>query len=41
MGNISTMIIIDISIKEGIVENINLGANYTLEEVVSYTALFK
>jgi hypothetical protein len=41
MGNISTMIIIDISIKEGVVENINLGANYTLEEVVSYTTLFK
>jgi hypothetical protein len=41
MGNISTMIIIDISIKEGVVENINLGANCTPEEVVSYTALFK
>jgi hypothetical protein len=41
MGNISTTIIIDISIKEGVVENINLGANCTPEEVVSYTALFK
>jgi hypothetical protein len=41
MGNISTMIVIDISIKEGIMENINLGANCTPEEVVSYTALFK
>jgi hypothetical protein len=41
MGNISTMIVIDILIKEGIVENINLGANCTPEEVVSYTALFK
>jgi hypothetical protein len=41
MGNISTTIVIDISIKEGIVENINLGANCTPEEVVSYTALFK
>jgi hypothetical protein len=41
MGNISTMIIINISIKEGVVENINLGANCTLEEVVSYTSLFK
>jgi hypothetical protein len=41
MGNISTMIVIDISIKEGVVENINLGANCTPEEVVSYTALFK
>jgi hypothetical protein len=41
MGNISTMIIIYISIIEGVVENINLGANCTPEEVVSYTALFK
>jgi hypothetical protein len=41
MGNISTMIVIDISIKEVVVENINLGANCTPEEVVSYTYLFK
>jgi hypothetical protein len=41
MGNVSTTIVIDISIKEGVVENINLGANCTPEEVVSYTALFK
>jgi hypothetical protein len=41
MGNISTTIVINISIKEGIVENIKLVANCTLEEVVSYTALFK
>jgi hypothetical protein len=41
MGNISTMIVIDISIKEGIVENINLGANCTPEEVISYITLFK
>jgi hypothetical protein len=41
MGNISTTIIIDILIKEGIVENINLGANCKPEEVVSYTTLFK
>jgi hypothetical protein len=41
MGNISTTITIDISIKEGVVENINLGANFTPNEVVSYTSLFK
>jgi hypothetical protein len=41
MGSISTTIVIDILIKEGIVENINLGANCTPEEVVSCTALFK
>ena len=41
MGNISTTVSIDISIKEGVVENINLGANCTPDEVVSYTDLFK
>jgi hypothetical protein len=41
MGNISTTVTIDISIKEGVVENINLGANCTPDEVVSYTSLFK
>jgi hypothetical protein len=41
MSNISTTIVINISIKEGVVENINLGANCTPDEVVSYTALFK
>ena len=41
MGNISTMITIDISIKEGVVENINLDANCTPDKVVSYTTLFK
>jgi hypothetical protein len=41
MGNISTTVTIDISIKEGVMENINLGANCTPDEVVSYTALFK
>jgi hypothetical protein len=41
LGNISTTIVIDILIKEGVVENINLGVNCTPEEVVSYTSLFK
>jgi hypothetical protein len=41
MGNISTTVMIDISIKEGVMENINLGANCTPDEVVSYTSLFK
>ena len=41
MGNISTTIVIDILIKEGVVEKINLGANCTPDEVASYTALFK
>jgi hypothetical protein len=35
------MISIDISIKEGIVENVHLGANCSPEEVEYYTALFK
>jgi hypothetical protein len=41
LGNISSTIIIDISIKEGVMENINLSANCSPEEVVSYTTLFK
>jgi hypothetical protein len=41
MSNISTTITIDISIKEGVMENINLGAKCTPDEVVSYTTLFK
>jgi len=41
MGNISTTITIDISVKEGVVENINLGASCMPDEVVSYIALFK
>jgi hypothetical protein len=41
LGKISSTIVIDISIKEGVMENINLGANFSPEEVVSYTALFK
>jgi hypothetical protein len=41
LGNISYTIFIDILIKEGVMENINLGANCSPEEVVSYTALFK
>ena len=39
--NISSTIMVDISIKEGIVENIQLGANCSAEEVETYTALFK
>jgi hypothetical protein len=41
MGNISTTITIEISVKEGVMENINLGANCTPDKVASYTALFK
>jgi hypothetical protein len=41
LGNISHTITVDISIKEGIVENIQLGANCSTEEVETYTALFK
>jgi hypothetical protein len=41
LGNISSTIAIDISIKEGIVENVHLGANCSLKEVEDYTALFK
>jgi hypothetical protein len=41
MGNISSTFVIDISIKEGVMENINLGTNCSPKEVVSYTVLFK
>jgi hypothetical protein len=41
LGNIASTVIIDILIMEGVVENINLGANFLPEEVVSYTSLFK
>jgi hypothetical protein len=41
LGNISHMITIDISIKEGIVENIQIGSNCSTKEVEIYTALFK
>jgi hypothetical protein len=40
-GNISHKISIDISTKEGIVENIQLGSNCSTEEIETYTALFK
>ena len=40
LGNISHKITVNISIKEGIVENIQLGANFSVEEVETYIALF-
>jgi hypothetical protein len=41
LGNISSTITTDISIKEGITENIQLGENCSAEEVETYTTLFK
>jgi hypothetical protein len=41
LGNISQTISVDISTKEGIVENIQLGANCLTEEIETYTVLFK
>jgi len=41
LGNISSMISIEISIKEGIVENVHLDANCSPEEVEYYTTFFK
>jgi hypothetical protein len=41
MGNIYTTIVIYISIKEGVMENIYLGENCKPEEVVSYITFFK
>ena len=41
LDNISSTITINILIKEGIMENVHLGANCPPEEVEAYTALFK
>ena len=41
LGNISTMIYIDISVKERIIENIPLGASCSVEEIQAYKALFQ
>ena len=41
LENISHTINADISIKEGIVENIQLGANCSTKEIETYTSLFK
>ena len=39
--NITATCHIDISVKPGIVENIHIGQNFSLEEVTAYTSLFK
>jgi len=41
MGNNTMTRPIEISVKPGIVENIHIGHNCTLEEVTAYTSLFK
>jgi hypothetical protein len=41
LSNISPMIPIDISVKPGIVENVNIGTSCSPEEIVTYTSLFK
>jgi hypothetical protein len=41
MANISPTIKIDISIKNGVIEEITIGAACTLEEITAYTALFQ
>ena len=41
LANISVTVSIDISIKPGVVENIQLGQSYSLAEIEAYTALFK
>ena len=41
LTNVSKTIPINISIKHGIIENINIGANCSLEEITQYTTLFK
>ena len=41
LGNISSTIPIDISVKQGIVENIHIGASCTKDEIDIYKALFQ
>jgi len=41
MGNLSKTLLIDISVKIGSVENIQVGADCTPEEIASFTCLFK
>ena len=41
MGNISKTMLIDISVKTGIVENIQIGAYCNTEEIACFTSLFK
>jgi hypothetical protein len=41
LSNISPTIPIDISVKPGIVENVNIGTSCSPEEIVTYTSLFK
>jgi hypothetical protein len=41
LSNISPTIPIDISVKPGIVENVNIGASCSPEDIVTYTSLFK
>ena len=41
MGNISTTMLIDISVKAGIVENIQIGADCSPKEIACFTSLFK
>jgi hypothetical protein len=41
LSNISLTIPIDISVKPGIVENVHIRASCSLDEIVTYTSLFK
>ena len=41
LGNISRTVLIDISVKPGIVENIHIGASCTEDEFQTYKALFQ
>ena len=41
MGNISKTMLIDISVKTGIVENIQNGEACNLEEIAHFTSIFK
>ena len=41
LGNISSMVPIDILVKLGVIENIHIGASCMLDEITTYKALFQ
>ena len=41
LGNISTTLLVNISVKPGIIENIHIGSSCSTEEIKTYKALFQ
>ena len=41
MENISSAILINLFANPNVIENVHIGANFSLEEIAIYTSLFK